>query len=356
MAERDAPGRPPPDRAAALPAPPAPRPHVNRSPEARRQRALLWAEGLQDAIEARGPLRRMLAVLRRVIIGVWDDGFIHAGNLAYMTIAALFPFFIVVGAVFSAVGDDADSARSVDAFLGALPPIVRHVVNPVARSAMSARHGWLLWIGGVVGLWTVTSLIETVRDILRRAYGVSPGDDPKAPGFWRHRLGASGVIMLAVVLLMVSLYLQVAINAIELLVTDRLHRLAIPLASLLFTRALPAGVLFGSIYLLFVWLTPGRYRFGYPHWPGALFVTLWWGMVSAALPGLLRYVFKYDLTYGSLAGVMIALFFFWLVGLGVVTGAELNAALAVTPEERDMLGEPPRQPKRKGAGLRADET
>jgi membrane protein len=32
---------------------------------------------------------------------------------------------------------------------------------------------------------------------------------------------------------------------------------------------------------------------------------------------------------------MIVLFFFWLVGLGMVMGAELNAALAVTPEEED---------------------
>ena len=36
----------------------------------------------------------------------------------------------------------------------------------------------------------------------------------------------------------------------------------------------------------------------------------------------------YSRTYGSLAGVMIALIFFFVVGLGVVIGAELNAALA----------------------------
>jgi membrane protein len=36
---------------------------------------------------------------------------------------------------------------------------------------------------------------------------------------------------------------------------------------------------------------------------------------------------------------MIALFFFWLIGLGMVVGAELNAALAETPEEQDMLGQ-----------------
>ena len=37
---------------------------------------------------------------------------------------------------------------------------------------------------------------------------------------------------------------------------------------------------------------------------------------------------------------MIALFFFWLVGLGMVMGAELNAALAETPEEEaDRIGQ-----------------
>jgi membrane protein len=61
--------------------------------------------------------------------------------------------------------------------------------------------------------------------------------------------------------------------------------------------------------------------------------------MTVVLPGILRRFFSYDLTYGSLAGVMITLFFFWLVGLGMVMGAELNAALAETPEERDALGQ-----------------
>ena len=64
----------------------------------------------------------------------------------------------------------------------------------------------------------------------------------------------------------------------------------------------------------------------------------YWSRV--ALPPLLRSVFSYNLTYGSLAGIMIALFFFWLVGLGMVMGAELNAALAETPEEhQDLIGQ-----------------
>jgi membrane protein len=46
------------------------------------------------------------------------------------------------------------------------------------------------------------------------------------------------------------------------------------------------------------------------------------------LPDALQLLGGYNLTYGSLAGVMIALLFFFAVGLGVVIGAELNAALA----------------------------
>ena len=94
------------------------------------------------------------------------------------------------------------------------------------------------------------------------------------------------------------------------------------------SRGVSGFGLFVAIYLLFYSLTPSKYRARqFPKWPGALFTTLWWIAVTLALPPLLASLFRYDATYGSLAGVMIALFFFYLVGLGMVIGAELNAAL-----------------------------
>ena len=76
-------------------------------------------------------------------------------------------------------------------------------------------------------------------------------------------------------------------------------------------------------------MTPARYRKrGCPKWPGALLITVWWLGTVELLPNAIGLLGGYDLTYGSLAGVMIALIFFFVVGLGVVIGAELNAALA----------------------------
>ena len=110
---------------------------------------------------------------------------------------------------------------------------------------------------------------------------------------------------------------------------------------------MPALVLFGSLYLLFYSLTPERYRLSRcPKWPGALLVTLWWVADHRPAAVMLSSLVSYDLTYGCLAGVIMIALFFFLVGLGLVIGAELNAALAETPtpNEEDVEAVARRRP------------
>lgn len=291
-------------------------------------------------------------IVPRVIAGVWRDGFIHAGNLAYTAIVALFPFFITVTAIFSAIGERDQRAASINAVLGAVPPIVASALEPVAHDVIEARTGRLLWIGGLLGLWTVTSLIETIRDILYRAYGVE-----NRRSFWRHRLFSAALIVVAVVALLFSLLAQVAIGGALGAIHVWVPALDPSPVQATFARLVPTAMLYGSLWLLFYWLTPDTYlhtvarkthshaiehTVAPPIWPGALLVTIWWMAVSIALPWLLSSLLTYNLTYGSLAGVMISLFFFWLVGLGMVAGAELNAALATDGQAGGPKGAAPR--------------
>ena len=288
----------------------------------------------RDIRKRAGPGTRFFRVVMRVVAGTWDDGFIHAGNLAYMTLLALFPFFIALAAIFSALGEQDQLGASIDAVLSAIPPRVAEVLGPVAHDVAAARHGHLLWIGGIFGLWTTTSLVETIRDILHRAYHTT-----KRPRFWRSRLVSTGLIFGSVLMLLVSLSSQVLISASETIISALFPRLDDLSEQIAISGAISAGALFASIYLLFYLLTPSAYqRRKCLKWPGAALVTGWWLLVAFALPKVLQTFFMYDLTYGSLAGVMIALFFFWLVGLGMVVGAELNAALAGAPEAPDTPG------------------
>ncbi len=308
-------------------------PVTSYSPEARRIAALHHGpepEPQHNVVE------RAYEVFKRVVLGCFHDGTIHAGNLAYMSVLAIFPFFITGAAIFSLIGEETERMASINALLTTLPPVVANVIGPVAENVVEQRSGWLLWVGGVVGLWTVGSLVETIRDILRRAYGTRA-----TKAFWKYRVISTGIILGAVLLLMISLLAQVMIGAAQEVIAAYMPNLDEALGRLAWSRIVPGIGLYVSLFLLFVALTPAQYRKKrYPKWPGALLVTVWWIAVTAALPPVLRSVFAYNLTYGSLAGFMIALFFFWLVGLGMVAGAELNAALAETPEEeRIRLGQ-----------------
>ncbi|MCX7863516.1 MAG: YihY/virulence factor BrkB family protein [Novosphingobium sp.] len=281
-----------------------------------------------------------LVIARRVAKGTWQDGFIHAGNLAYLAILSLFPFVIVVAAVFSALGAEERLDQSIDTLLAALPPRVAELIGPVAHEVVAARKGWLLWIGALVGVWTASSLIETIRDILHRAYRTQ-----RAVAFWRHRLASTCIIFAAVLLLLAALSGQMALGAIEEILFALFPGLGGVSGKLAISRLVVMLAVFVAIHLLFVTLAPAAsVSRRHPKWPGALVVALWWTLVTLLLPRVLRGFFTYDLTYGSLAGVMIALFFFWLIGLGMVVGAELNAALAEWRERRLQFDLPQHSP------------
>ena len=295
------------------------------SPEQRRRRLASASAAFGPAIAQRlKPRHYAWEVIKRVAVGVYNDGFIHAGNLAYLSILALFPFFILAAAIAHLLGQSQDAQLTVANILSRMPPNVAETLRGPVEEVLSARTGPLLWLGAVVGLWTAGSFVETVRDILRRAYGVKYS----AP-FWEYRLGSILLILAAVMLMMIAFAASVALSSIHAALVEWFPFAEGIGTTLGLYRLVPAVTLFGTFYALFFALTPLRYRkHGCRKWPGALFITVWWIATVELLPNVLGLLGGYSLTYGSLAGVMIALLFFFVVGLGVVIGSELNAALA----------------------------
>ena len=97
------------------------------------------------------PIQKAVQVIRRVASGTFNDGFIHAGNLAYLSMLAIFPFFILGAALFDMIGGRANAEAMVEAVAQALPNSVAAVIVPVAEDVIYARSGWLLWLGAAVG-------------------------------------------------------------------------------------------------------------------------------------------------------------------------------------------------------------
>lgn len=300
------------------------------SPASPEQRATHREAGTnpEDAPPVAKPFAYAWRTFRRAAIGVYTDGFTYAGNLAYLTLMTVFPFFIVAAAVLSIFGQSAETQRAVSTFLHVLPPDVADLLRKPISDVLKARTGSLLWLGGLVGLWTVGSFVETIRDIFRKAYGTSSNSP-----IWRARLGLSLAIVASVILALLSFLIQGLLLAVEQFIYRMLPFAENAAGWIGLSRIIPGLVMFGALYILFYSVTPSKYRYAAcPKWPGALFTTIWWISITALLPIVLGQLGGYDLTYGSLAGVVVMLLFFYLVGLGIVFGAHLNAALAEPPE------------------------
>lgn len=285
----------------------------------------------RPAFVAKLMVTRARKVVFRVVAGSWDDGFFYAGNLAYLSLLTLFPFFIVVATVAGTLGRTEDGIRAINTFLGTLPHDVAALIAAPIHGVIATRsQKGLLTLGIVVTLWTVSGFIETIREIIRRAYGTTA-----SRAVWEYRLGAMALIIGAVVLMVVAFAAQVMITAAEQFVVRLLPFKANLIHIVGLGRIAPPVMLFIALWGVFYALTPRQIRDGTsPIWPGPLLIATLWIGTTMLLPVVLGLFGGYDLTYGSLAGVIVALLFFYIIGLGVVIGAQLNAALANVPKLR----------------------
>src|SRR4051812_40313543 len=182
-----------------------------QSPEARRKRLASMRAAFGTEVEEKlKPKLTAWEVVKRVAIGVYNDGFIHAGNLAYLSILALFPFFILAAAVAHLLGQSQDAQLTVVNVLRRLPPQVASTLHGPVNEVLTARTGPLLWFGAAVGLWTAASYVETIRDILRRAYGVK-----FCAPFWEYRIGSILFILGAVLLLMFAFAASASLTLLQ---------------------------------------------------------------------------------------------------------------------------------------------
>jgi membrane protein len=275
-----------------------------------------------------GTIAQTRVILNRIYVGVYSDGFVLAGNFAYLALVSLFSFCIVATSIAGVFGQSESGAALIQSFFQTVPKSVADALRDPIRSAMTERTGALLWIGVPVSLWTTASLIESFRDVLNRAYGTQPTRQ-----FWQYRLYSLVAVILSVLLAMVAFSAQLLTLSLEQLLYRYLPRAYEAAGYLAWGKVIPFVVLFVSIYIIFRRLTPEKYAARiFPKWPGAAWVSLWWLGCTTLLPLFLAQVTSYSFTYGSLAGVMVALIFFYLIGLGLVIGAQVNAALANTHE------------------------
>jgi membrane protein len=272
------------------------------------------------------PARQLFSLFKQAILGFIHHGdALIAGHLAFMGLLTLFPFLIFLVALAGFAGNTEAGTTVVAYILENMPEDVAIVFEGPLIEVLQEVRGGLLTIGVAGALWTASSALEGARAGVERAFGQS-----MIIPFWRRRLESLALVVVgAALILAVSTVLLFA----PVLWADTASALGYDDIAVLSFGSTRGLISIGAIYLVLAALyamLPARR----PKWravlPGALLTLLLWAAAALSFTLYLGHFNNYDVTYGSLGGIVIAMLFFYLLGAIFLFGAEFNAAIHKT--------------------------
>lgn len=252
-----------------------------------------------------------------------NHGMAAAGNMAFLAMLSLFPAIIFLVAVSGFLGQTERGLEAIAFLMEVLPPEVEKVIKGPINGIIRNTGTEILTGSILFAIWTAGNGVEAGREVLIKAFGKE-----HARAIWVRRLETLGIVVfgsVAVVLAMSIMVLGPAVlAAITSLfpdfVSDGINTLWRYLSLLVSPAILTLG-----IYLMFLALTPRKVKKAY-RLPGTLVSVTVLVATAKGLSVYLKYAGNYDVTYGSLAGVVVLQLFCFIVSVGFVLGAELNAA------------------------------
>ncbi|MCK4860875.1 MAG: YihY/virulence factor BrkB family protein [Rhodobacteraceae bacterium] len=251
------------------------------------------------------------------------DGIAMAGYIAFSSLLAIFPFLIFSAALVGLLVGPEQNEEAVNALFRVAPEHIAQTLEPVLHEVLVDRGQGVLTLSILVTIFLASNAIDAFRVAFDRAYDVT-----KSRGFLLRRLislafvfiGASVAVIMAVSIIFTPLMFQLA---------ERWLDMALPasMGVLIFILGVSVFVLF---LIALHRVLPSRAMSGRRIWPGVMVSLILWLLGAVAFSIYLSLVPTYAVTYGTLTGVMILAMFFYLTGVAIIFGAEVNAVLKLT--------------------------
>jgi membrane protein len=282
-------------------------------------------------------------LLRRTWRELVDDDVTGlAAQLSYYFFLALFPailFLLALASFFPLSNITDDVGRSLGPFVSRQ---VVELIQEQMRRLANNENGGLLTFGAAGALWSSSAALVSIVGALNRAYDIDEGRP-----WWKVRLVAIALTLGVALIVVVALSLVLAGPALA----ESLGRMTgwgapFEWTWLVLQWPLVFGLIAFGIGLIYyfgpdadqdwVWITPG-----------AVAATVLWLVVSLLFKLYVATFTDYEGSYGTVGGVIVVLLWFYVSGIAVLTGAELNAEI----EHASPYGKAPGQRNAHGKRL-----
>ncbi len=259
-------------------------------------------------------------ILRIAVIDtIRQDGVEHAGYLAFLSILSLFPFLIFLISIVGFFGASEDGAKIIQTILSAAPREVADALAPRVHEIVSGPPQTFLTLAIIGVIWTASSSVEGCRTILNRAYRIA-----FPPPYILRRLISIAEFFIIISIVVASIAMFIVVPAI-------LQDLELKFS---FNLTFDYDAFHLRHFVIFILLTCSTSALYYalPNakqkitqtLPGSILAVILWFVLQCLFSLYLDNFHQFNLVYGSLAGVIISLMFFYLISLVFILGAEFN--------------------------------
>ena len=261
--------------------------------------------------------------LRRLWNKVFEDEvFGRAAQLAYYWLFSLFPLMIFLTALLAYL----PIQHKTDSWLGiiskVLPADAYTLVDQTFQQIINNRRSGLLSFSILIAIWASSSGMEAIIGSLNKAYGAT-----EARAWWREKtlaigltLGLTGFVLSALMLIFFgeSIGMRIAqFFGLGALFQTVFSVALWPLGSLL--------ILLGVELIYFI--APNVKQKWHWFTPGAVFAVVCWLLISFGFRYYVSRFGNYNATYGALGAVMVLMLWFYLTGVAILIGGEINSVM-----------------------------
>ena len=276
------------------------------------------------------------AVMKRTFHSFNEDNLLsRAAELGYYFLFALFPTLVAASAIFGLFAQSANDIyiRLLHYLSLVVPNDALGLVLDTFKQTTLHSSGGKLALGLAAALWSASVGFSAIQDTLNTVYKVK-----ETRPYWKVRGSAMLVTLLLALITTATLASLLSGTLLSHLVRRHVANahggLMMGVGIHLVFDAISLALnllLFAVIYYYGPNVKNKKFRF---LTPGAAIGILGWIGASLALRVYLHFSTSYSLTYGSLGAVIILLTWFYITGLMLLTGAEINAEIEAAAAEK----------------------
>ena len=261
-----------------------------------------------------------IKIFRKSLIDtIRHDGIEHAGYLAFLSILSFFPSLIFLIAVIGFFGESKIGTDFLYKIISGLPNEMSRGLTPRIKEIISGPSDGYLTIAIIGVIWTASSSVEGCRTILNRAYRIA-----FPPPYILRRL-VSIFEFFIIIFVIISGILIFVIVPVILKYFEKQFSIKLEIDyDFFYLRQLAIFVILTTSTSVLYYALPNAKQKFTQTIPGSILAVILWVILVNFFSLYLENFNQMNFVYGSIAGVIISLMFFYLISLVFIFGAEFN--------------------------------